>query len=417
MKIIELKAENIRGLKAIELKPSSNFVELAGKNGQGKSSVLDAIWLALGGGAATKEITTPLRNGAETGFVDLDLGTLRVRRNFTATGTTSLKVTMIQDGVKSNVSSPQSVLDALRAVALDPAGFIALEPKKRREELLGLLNLEVDLDELAGQRKQLYEARTEVGRQGKALGEVPPIDPELPTVEQSASEIIEQIEKINEQNAERKNADDEVSRMRDAIDDTGREIESLERQISELEDVRRKQQESLEGLFAQRAKLPEYSGTEDLRAKLVTVEEVNAKIRANNQAREKSALKDSLTLKWGELTKQIDALDAKRNAAISNANLPVEGLDIAETDLVLNGVPFGEVNPGHQMRAALKIIAALNPKLRIIQVRQGSLIDEDGRREIEEFAQENDFQIWYETVGTGGGNAITIEAGKILEAL
>ena len=416
MKIIELKAENIRGLKAIELKPSSNFVELAGKNGQGKSSVLDAIWLALGGGAATKEITTPLRNGAETGFVDLDLGTLRVRRNFTATGTTSLKVTMIQDGVKSNVSSPQSVLDALRAVALDPAGFIALEPKKRREELLGLLNLEVDLDELAGQRKQLYEARTEVGRQGKALGEVPPIDPELPTVEQSAGEIIEQIREIEAQNRKVDEAEREAQEARRDVDTLEREVDRLEEELSTLKaSLYAASQRAEMKLKIRKTFTPQ--DTAPLEAQLATVEETNAKIRANNQAREKSALKDSLTLKWGELTKQIDALDAKRNAAISNANLPVEGLDIAETDLVLNGVPFGEVNPGHQMRAALKIIAALNPKLRIIQVRQGSLIDEDGRREIEEFAKENDFQIWYETVGTGGGNAITIEAGEILEAL
>ena len=52
--IIELKAENVKVLKAIEIRPEGNIIELTGKNGNGKSSVLDSIIMALAG----KKIST-----------------------------------------------------------------------------------------------------------------------------------------------------------------------------------------------------------------------------------------------------------------------------------------------------------------------------------------------------------------------
>ena len=39
MKIIELHAENVKRLKAVQIRPTGPLVEIAGRNGQGKSSV------------------------------------------------------------------------------------------------------------------------------------------------------------------------------------------------------------------------------------------------------------------------------------------------------------------------------------------------------------------------------------------
>ena len=49
MKIIRLKAENVKRLHAVEITPEGEVVVVAGKNGAGKSSVLDAITYALAG--------------------------------------------------------------------------------------------------------------------------------------------------------------------------------------------------------------------------------------------------------------------------------------------------------------------------------------------------------------------------------
>src|SRR4051812_37263172 len=65
MKIISLHAENVKRLKAVDITPDSPTVVIAGKNGQGKSSVLDSILLALAGKDAAKLMTRPIRDGAE----------------------------------------------------------------------------------------------------------------------------------------------------------------------------------------------------------------------------------------------------------------------------------------------------------------------------------------------------------------
>lgn len=46
----------MKRLKAVYIEPDGNLQVVSGRNEQGKSSVLDAIWLALGGGKAAADI-------------------------------------------------------------------------------------------------------------------------------------------------------------------------------------------------------------------------------------------------------------------------------------------------------------------------------------------------------------------------
>ena len=62
LQILKLEAENVKRLKAVAIRPHGSVVKVGGKNGQGKSSTLDAIMYALGGKslqsfAATANIT------------------------------------------------------------------------------------------------------------------------------------------------------------------------------------------------------------------------------------------------------------------------------------------------------------------------------------------------------------------------
>jgi DNA polymerase III epsilon subunit-like protein len=50
MKIVKLTAENVKRLRAVEITPDDTVQIVTGRNAQGKTSVLDAIWLALCGG-------------------------------------------------------------------------------------------------------------------------------------------------------------------------------------------------------------------------------------------------------------------------------------------------------------------------------------------------------------------------------
>ena len=130
MKIIELRAENVMRLKAVEITPDGTVQVIGGRNAQGKSAVLNAIWLALGGGKASKETPLPIRDGEDKASVRLDLGDLVVTRSWTRKGT-SLKV---ENAEGAQYKSPQSMLDALVGqLSFDPLAFTRLSPKEQRE--------------------------------------------------------------------------------------------------------------------------------------------------------------------------------------------------------------------------------------------------------------------------------------------
>src|SRR3990167_6742379 len=106
MKILKLTAENVKKLRAVEITPTGELVEITGKNGAGKTSVLDAIWWALAG---TKHIqAVPIRTGATKARIRLDLGELIVERRFTPVGSTLT----VEKADGARYTSPQGILDA-----------------------------------------------------------------------------------------------------------------------------------------------------------------------------------------------------------------------------------------------------------------------------------------------------------------
>ena len=152
MKILGLKAENFKRLHAIELAvgEDESLIEISGANGQGKSSVLDAVWETLGGGAAdgAKEA---VRLGEEVAEVSVRLGggeggeEYIARRRWKRGGKSTITLSEKQAG---QIRSPQAILDMLFAkVAFDPGQLLRAADKKQVEIIRRAVGLETeDLD-------------------------------------------------------------------------------------------------------------------------------------------------------------------------------------------------------------------------------------------------------------------------------
>ena len=408
MKIIELQAENVKRLRAVEIRPDGTLQVIGGRNAQGKSSVLDAIWLALGGGKAAKETTLPIRDGEERASVRLDLGDLVITRSWTRKGT-SLKVTNAEG---ASYSSPQGMLDALVGrLSFDPLEFTRLSAKDQREALLGLVDLGIDIDELARQRAVFFAERSEVGRRGKAIGDVH-VDDDLPVEETSAQDIIRQIREAEAQNRQ---ADDAMS----DYEATTREVEQMEARVDTL----RQQLTDAEGsLYAasQRKEMKlkamqkfvkvDVSPLED---ELEGVEELNQKIRANNWARKQAEHKDDMRRDYELLTEKIRKLDEHKEKALAASAFPVAGLGFDDAGVTYNGVPFSQASSAEQIRVSVAMAMAMNPKLRVLRIKDGSLLDDDAMTALREQVAENDFQLWIERVGDADEGAVIISDGEV----
>ena len=66
-----------------------------------------------------------------------------------------------------------------------------------------------------------------------------------------------------------------------------------------------------------------------------------------------------------------------------------------------------------QLRTSIAIAMALNPKLRVIRVRDGSLLDEESLKLIADMADKEDYQVWCERVDSSGKIGFVLENGHL----
>lgn len=409
MKIIELRAENVKRLRAVEIRPDGALQVIGGRNAQGKSSVLDAIWLALGGGKASKETRLPIRDGEKKASVRLDLGELVVTRSWTRNGT-SLKVTNA-DGAP--IKSPQSVLDSLLAgVSFDPLAFIRLSPARQREALLDLVELDVDFDALADQRRAAYEARTDIGRQIRALG-ASVVDEAIPEAEESIAAIVEEIEKARKINSDRDASERAIASYRGDIRELQETILNLRMEIENAEDQIRITEAALEDTQAELDELPVACDIAAITERMRGVEERNARIRENNRARQIREEKRRLEKTREEYTAKIEEIDAEKNDALERAIFPIDGLGFDEDGVTYAGIPFSQASSAEQIRIATAMAMAANPRLRVAMIRDGSLLDDETLKGLRQQVTDAGFQLWIERVGDGDAGAVIIEDGEV----
>ena len=409
MKIIKFTAENVKRLKAVEITPDGTIQVVAGRNAQGKSSVLDAIWLALGGGAAARATARPIRDGEDTASVTLDLGDLVVTRTWKGDKTTL--TVKSADGAK--FSSPQAVLDGLVGrLSFDPLEFTRRTPAEQRDALLSLVDLPFDPKAVDAQRVKLYDDRTEIGRKRKALGSVPSPNNALPVDETSASELLTEIRTAR--NVERQEVNDRaaVGFLVSATEQKSTRIADLTKQIAELTAELKTDAKRIEKATAAIVVAPE-GYAEELEARLTTIEESNEAIRANNRAREIKHEDAALHEQYCAVTDEIDELDRSKAEGLAAAVFPVEGLGFDESGVTYKGIPFSQASSAEQIQVSLAMAMSLNPRLRVIRIMDGSLLDADSLALISTAATDADYQVWIERVGDGGEGGVVIEDGEI----
>lgn len=141
MKISKLKIENLFGIEQLELDGKS--VELTGSNGVGKSSVLDAIRLALTNNSKRKYV---VKNGKTEGriFVKLDDGTSIDRKK----RTDKSDYKSIKDENGNEINSPEAFLrDIFTPLQLEPVEFLSMNEQEQNRILLNLIEFNKDKKE------------------------------------------------------------------------------------------------------------------------------------------------------------------------------------------------------------------------------------------------------------------------------
>lgn len=412
MKLLELRAENFAKLVAVEIRPDGNLVAITGRNAQGKTTVLKAIWSLVKGRAAAPPVA--IRAGTEEASLYGDFGAFKVTRTISraADGSESWTLKVIDDSGKRITKTPQSVIDGwLGELTLDPLQFARMT-EKAQFDLLKTLVKGYDFDAKAKERKDLFDERTDVNRRAHASRSaadriaLPPgrepqrvdiaaIVTELQAAERGNLARVQEIER-------RKQSAAQIDVMRD-------EAESLRARAASLEKTADEREAELKALPT----IPAAVDTSELVAKIDNARHIGETVALFEQRRhhEKTA-KEAEDLA-ADLTARIAKLDEEKTAAIEAAKLPVKNLTLGDGEVIYRGVPLVQASTMEKIMVGAALGMAMKPELKVMTIDEASELDSHALETLRKLAEKHGFDIWFTKVDESGEVGFVIVDGEV----
>lgn len=417
MKIISFSAGNFKRLTAIEITPTGDIVTLTGDNGAGKSSVLDGIEATVAGKNALPE--KPIRDGAVKADTVVKLSNgLTLKRVYTASGST-LKITDSNDAVQP---SPQGLLDKLIGnLAFDPLEFSRLKGPEQRAILQKLVGL--DFTKTNAMKDEHYSKRTVVNREVDRLtasrNAIPPIGGEVPAEEVPAATVLAEIEDAESRNRAHDSAAQQVT-IRQGLHQTAVEsVAEAEKQIAAWQQMLTIRKSAVAEAYTHwKMSVDELAkampaDVAPLKLKLTQLEGQNQLVRQRNERARLTVALNEAEQQSAYHTRQIHTIERENAEALAQAKFPLPGLAFSDDGIFFNNQPWSQISDGEQLRISVAVGMALNPALRVIFIRNGSLLDSKGLALVAEMASANDYQVWLEDARSTNPAAIVIEDGHI----
>ena len=412
MKILKLTAENFKKLSAVEITPDGNVVVITGKNGAGKSSVLDAIEAALCGGRSLPK--QPIKTGEVRAKVEVDMGEYKVTRKFF--GTTSTLTVETTGETKTTVKRPQEFLDSVvGSISFDPLAFLNKQPAEQRNTLMEFLGL--NLKDFERQIAIIKAERSEVRKEKeRKLHEAESITttPNLPPQEVSSESLLEALKKIQIHNNQ--------CQDRFTVKAVGQQrLETLRKDVLTGEKSIQQWQERLKGLRTQisaiERELEQYpevpmKDSAEVEAKLKSQSATNEAIRRNVQKKHAMVDADIHAAAYAELGDKIKMVENEKAKKLAEAVMPVKGLSILPDGLGYNGLPLEQECQSKRLKICVAIAMALNPKLKVLRI-DGNGLDHDSLVAIGELVAGKDYQVWIEKVSDDNTIGFYIEDGHL----
>ena len=404
VKINKFEFENIKRVKAVTVTPTENGLTIiGGDNAQGKTSILDAIAWALGGNKYKP--SEPNRDGSVLPpnlNITLSNGLVVERSGKNST----LKV-IDPAGNKAG----QQLLDTfIEQLAIDLPKFMESSSKQKADILLKIIGVDAELAQLELEEQNLYNERLAIGRiadQKKKYAEEQEFYPEAPEDLVSASELIQQQQAILAKNGENQRKRENAQRFR-------REVDMLKLQYEDIQSKLKTAMQNLEIAETDALDLQDQS-TEELEENIRNIEEINRKVRANldkNKAEEDA--KDYLN-KYDSLTVEITKIRDAKAALLDNANLPLEGLSVANGELIYKNQKWDNMSSAEQLKVSTAIVRKLNPECGFVLLDKLECMDLKTLEEFGRWLEQEGLQAIATRVSQGDECSIIIEDGYIKE--
>ena len=411
MKINKLEIENVKRVKAVKISPTQNgLTVIGGRNGQGKTSVLDAIAWTLGGDkfkpsqAAREGSVTPpsLKIVMQNGLI-----VERTGKNST------LKVT----DPKGEKGGQRLLDEFVEKLALDLPRFMESSDKEKAAVLLQVIGVGGKLAELEKSEKELYQERLAIGRiadQKEKFAKEQPYYTEAPDDLVSPADLIKEQQEILARNGQReqwKRQYDQLLAERMHIDEL---IEETTRKLHELKE----KAALLDKQVKDAAKSPnelKMESTAELEESIANIDEINRKVRANLDKEKAEADAAGYRKQYQELNIKLNEVRQQKIELLRNADLPLPGLTVVEGELVYRGQRWDNMSSSEQLRVATAIIRKINPECGFVLIDKLEQMDLETLNEFGAWLEAEGLQAIATRVSTGEECSIIIEDGYAVQ--
>ncbi|RXS50661.1 AAA family ATPase [Lactococcus lactis] len=400
IKINKLEIENVKRVKAVSLEPTQNgLTVIGGRNGQGKTSILDSIAWALGGNKYKP--SQPHREGSVLPpnlQISLSNG-LEIKRD----GKNSDLKVIDPSGQKAG----QKLLDSfVEEFALNLPKFMESSNADKARTLLQIIGVGDKLAEFEKKEQELYNERLVIGR---VADQKKKFAAEMTYFQEAPKELISVSELIQEQQAIlAKNAENE--RLRGQRDSLKQRQAQLDSEIARLIEEKAKVDQQLDIAEKDALDLHDES-TEQLEYSISNTEEINRKVRANldkDKAEQDAQIEKE---KYDNLSAQIDRIRLDKNQLLEDADLPLPGLSVAEGELLYKGQRWDNMSGAEQLKVSTAIVRKLNPECGFILIDKLEQMDLDTLKEFGQWLEQEQLQAIATRVSTGDECSIIISDG------
>lgn len=405
VKISSFEIENVKRVKAVALEPTENgLTVIGGRNGQGKTSVLDAIAWALGGNKFAP--SQPYREGSTIPphlKIELSNGIVVERSGKNS----SLKV-IDPNGNKGG----QALLDKfISQFALNLPKFMNANGKEKADTLLQIIGVGDKLYELETEEEKIYNQRHAIGQiadQKKKFAKEMPEYKDVPDELVSASELIRQQQDILARNGENEQKRKRLSFIENELNNAQIAYNNAKKRLEELlsdVEIARKSAENLVD-----------ESTAELEKNIADIDEINRKVRANL---DKEKAEDDAKLyskQYDELTNKIDEIRKSKYDLLNNAELPLDGLSVENKELTYKGYKWDNMSGSEQLKVATAIIRKLNPECGFVLLDKLEQMDTQTLKEFSTWLEGEGLQAIATRVSSGDECSIIIEDGYAAKA-
>ena len=409
VKINQLEIENVKRIKAVKIELTENGLNvIGGKNGQGKTSVLDSIAWALGGdrfkpskaqregSVAYPHLKVTLSNG---------LVVERKGKN------SSLKVT----DPEGNKSGQQVLNGFIDELAINLPKFMNSTSQEKARTLLQIIGVGEQLYALEKKEKELYSERLQTGRiadQKKKYADEQVFYEGAPNELISPSELIAQQQAILARNGENQ-------RKRMALDSIKQSLVFAEQDLIRAQEEYRKKQEYLDKLkndlvIAEKDALDlQDESTAELEENIRNIDEINRKVRANLDKEKAEEEARNYQKIYDNLTNDIEKVRKEKLDLLTNANLPLPELSVEDGEITYKGQKWDNMSGAEQLKVSTAIVRKLNPNCGFILLDKLEQMDQQTLKEFGQWLEEQGLQAIGTRVSTGDECSIIIEDGYV----